>query len=74
MSMKNVMEFFEKVRTDKDLKSKYQDILDNLRGKSITEELLKTVEQELISLAKSAGYDFSVEELEDYKIKNLKAF
>jgi hypothetical protein len=67
MSIENAMGFFEKVRTDQDLKSKYQDILGNLREKSITEKLVKTVEQEVISLAKSAGYDFSVEELKDYK-------
>lgn len=67
MSIENAIGFFEKVRTDQDLKSKYQNILGSLREKSITEKLVKTVEQEVISLAKSTGYDFSVEELKDYK-------
>lgn len=72
MSIDNVKLFYEKLAKDPELRKKFSEAEEKL-GKTInfqddSPEVKNLVEKNLLSIARDAGYDFSIEDLNNYYI------
>lgn len=66
MSKEQAIRFMLLTKEDKDLKQKYQGIVNKYEGKNLTkEEQEKIILEEVIPLAKSKGYDFSLGDFQE---------
>jgi hypothetical protein len=65
MPKENALRFMMLAKTHEDVKRQYKDILNKYVGKDLTkEEHERIILQEVIPLAKSMGFDFSLEDFQ----------
>jgi len=67
MSVENIKRFYDALTKDEALQDKFKALAEKYEGQKPDEEQADAIcEKELLPFAKSAGYDFTLEELKEY--------
>jgi hypothetical protein len=73
MSKENAIRFIEMKERNENIKSAFNSIMSKYEGKSLSEaEWGNVIQKEVIPLAESSGYDFTLDDIKELQTSSLK--